>query len=153
MTTLSKASASIGSNVAFSSVLPATIDEAGFADASLSWVESDEEVTLGDVGDEVEVLTGNNLKTGRKVKRMGTSDAGQMSAEFFFDYNNPAQVLLKQHIKSKEAIAVREELSAGVYYYFVAYVSSTKTAVGGSGDLTMFKCNLELDSEIVEVAV
>ena len=144
----SQGTASLGSYLSFSSVLPA--DEAAATYAALTYVESDEETSLGDFGGTSEVITYNTIKNGLVNKRLGATDSGQMAAEFAFVSSNAGQQLLQTAAKTKQAIAVRETLSSGDIFYYIAYVSNAIVSVGDSSTITMLKCNFEITSEIVE---
>jgi len=145
---LSQGTASLGSYLSFSSVLPSDQEAASYA--ALTYVESNEETSLGDFGGQSEVLTYNTIRNGITNKRIGSTDSGQMAAEFAFVSDNAGQQLLQAAAKSKQAIAVRETLSSGDVFYYTAYVSSAVVSVGDSSAITMFKANFEITSEIVE---
>ncbi len=147
---MSEGVSSIGSCMGFSAALPATLNETGFA--ALTFTPSAEVTNIGDIGPENQVNTYDTVCDGKVNKRMGATNFGQQELELAFDIDNAAQIILKSAVNSKVAIAVEENLSSGDTMYYVAYVASFKTKVGGSSDYLRAGVSLEVDSAITEVA-
>lgn len=141
---------SIGSCMAFATGLPATHDEAGFG--LKSFVHSGEATNIGDVGPENEVITFNTVCNGETNKRLGSTNYGQQALELAYVNANGAQQILREAARTKEPVSVKESLSDGTVIYYVAYVASFKTMVGGSSDYLRASVSLEIDGELVEVA-
>lgn len=139
---------SIGSFLSFSATLPA--DELPATYAALTWTDWDEPTSLGEIGEDTEVLKYNPVKTGVVEKRLGASDSGTQSIEAPFVSADAGQAILRTAATNKTAIAVRETLAEGTIYYYQAYVPTFKTQTGGSGDIQMLSTTLEITGSIVE---
>lgn len=136
--------------MAFSATTPASHDATGFA--ALTYTQSAEATQIGDVGPENEVITYNTVCNGVVNKRLGATNFGQQTLELAYDDVNGGQTILDAASIAKNQVAVRETLSSGVVLYYIAYVSSFKTQVGGSSDFLRASVGLELDGEIIKVA-
>lgn len=148
---MSQGVSSIGSCMAFVAETPATIAAiGGFLD--LTFIASSEVTSIGDVGPENEVITFNTVCDGKVNKRLGATNYGQQTLEIAYKGTNGAQAVLSEAVRTKVPISVKESLSSGDVLYYVAYVASFKTQVGGSSDYLRASVTLEIDSEIVEVA-
>ena len=147
---MSKGVSSIGSCISFSAILPETLNQAGF-EGLTEFEDSGEATNIGDVGEEHEVITFPTVCDGKINKRMGATNFGQQNLLLAFDKKNNAQAILKTASREKNPVAVRETLSSGDIYYYIAYIAKFKTQVGGSSDYLRAAVDLEIDSEIVEV--
>ena len=145
---MSEGVSSIGSCMAFCAGPPPALSLAALK--GLVYVGSEEVVNIGDVGGENEVISYNTVCNGRKNKRMGATDSGQQALELAFNPREGAQQIVTDAYKTKQPVSVREELATGDVLFYVAYVSSNKTLVGGSGDYIRKSVNLEIDSEVFE---
>jgi len=141
---MSNGVASIGSKLAFSIGVPASVNVSGYA--ALSWTESNEEVNIGDIGPENTVITYDTVGDGAVNKRMGATNNGQQNVTVAFDADNGGQEMLRAAARSKVVVRVRETLATGDIYYYDAYVQRFKTMVGGAGDYLRADVTLEIDA-------
>ena len=145
---MSEGVSSIGSCIAFSATLPA--DEAIATYEALTWTDSGEAITLGDIGPENAVITYDTVCDGIVNKRMGSTNYGQQAMEFAYVSSNAAQVILSAAVRNKSKIAARETLPTGDVIYYSGYVAKAKQMTGGAGDILKLSVSFEIDGATVE---
>ncbi len=73
----------------------------------VSWTEIGGTTNLGSAGDTSELITSNQINSGRTRKLKGVRNAGSMSLVCDLDHNDPGQIALIAAEKSKDSFAFR----------------------------------------------
>lgn len=144
-----EAISSIGTCVAFSDVLPATEDQAGYE--ALTWVDWPAVLNYGDVGGTDDITKITPVCDGIVQKIYGPRDNGTQNMDALYDGKDPAQILVRTAYLNRERVAVRLTLATGDVIYYIAIVSAAPIAAGGASDALMIKPIIEITSEIVDV--
>lgn len=134
-----------------------SIDTQGEYEA-LTWVEVNEIETLGEFGDESNVVNFAALSDARTRKQKGTRDAGLLQLVVGHDPRDAGQVKLLEAERSKFKWAfkiVNPDAETAAYsdsiYYFRALVTSRRLNMGGNDNVVRRAYNVALDSEVLEI--
>ena len=142
---------SAGTTIAISAVLPATDDAAGYA--ALTWAAIGEVTDLGEFGREYATVTHNPVASRRTIKRKGSYNDGTMVLQLALDRDDAGQILVKTALASDANKAFRITYQDGSKDYFSAMVMSFKTNVGSVDQILSGSINLEINTDIIPVAL
>lgn len=129
-----------------------------FTSGSPSWTEIGGTTNLGGAGDTAQLITSQQVGSGRDRKLKGTRNAGSMQVVADLDYSDPGQLALVAAEKEKESYAFKmvfNDAPAGgtpSVRYFVAFVMSASEQFNDANSVTQLNTTLEIDSNIVRVA-
>ncbi|HQV22661.1 MAG TPA: phage tail tube protein [Agitococcus sp.] len=142
---------SAGTTIAISAVLPTTDDAAGYA--ALTWAAIGEVTDLGEFGREYATVTHNPVASRRTIKRKGSYNDGTMALQLALDRDDAGQILVKTALASDANKAFRITYQDGSKDYFSAMVMSFKTNVGSVDQILSGSINLEINTDIIPVAL
>lgn len=142
---------SAGSTLEIASGLPATYDATGFA-AITGWKVVGEITDLGEFGKEFSTVKHNPLGSRKTQKRKGSYDNGSLQLKMGRDVADLGQAAMIAARDSDNSYAFRVTLQDGTKAYFTGQVMSYKTSVGSVDQITGASTNVEIDSDVVEVA-
>ena len=142
---------SAGTTLKVSATAPATYNAAGFG--ALTFTEVSYVSDLGEFGGEDNLVTFNPLSTRTTVKRKGSRNAGSISAEMARAKGDAGQNLIQAAAGSDLSYSFLVTIQDGTKFYFSAQTMSFVTSVGSVDDITMVSAQLELDNEVIVVAV
>ena len=138
-----------GSTISLVNALPATYDQVGFE--ALTYVEVGEITNLGEFGKEYTLVTHNPIADRRTRKRKGSYDQGSLSLEMARVVSDAGQVLLLDGQDLDNSHSFKIVLQDGTALYFTAQIMSFKTTLGDVDSITSASCEVQIDSDIVEV--
>lgn len=142
---------SAGTTIAISAALPATDDAAGYN--ALTWAAIGEVTDLGEFGREYATVTHNPVASRRTIKRKGSYNDGTMALQLALDRDDAGQILVKTALASDANKAFRITYQDGSKDYFSAMVMSFKTNVGSVDQILSGSINLEINTDIIPVAL
>ena len=141
---------SAGTIFALSADLPTTEDEAGYG--ALTFVDVGEVTNIPEYGGAYQLVTHEPLATRSVVKRKGSLNNGSITLQIGKDIEDAGQALLKAAYGEDETYSFEVTLQDGTTQYFQGQVFSYTTNVGNSNQITGIGCQIEIDTEIIEVA-
>ena len=147
----SKAFTSAGTKLFISASAPATYNATGFA--ALTWTEVGEVSEMGEFGRQYNLVTFNTLGDRRTVKRKGSYNDGTIACQMARVPSDAGQTILTTAVNSDSSYSVKIRLQDGTIFYTSAQVMSYTTNVGNVDQITAATVNLEIDNDILEVAV
>ena len=147
----SKAFTSAGTKLFISASAPATYNATGFA--ALTWTEVGEVSEMGEFGRQYNLVTFNTLGDRRTVKRKGSYNDGTIACQMARVPSDAGQTILTTAVNSDNSYSVKIRLQDGTIFYTSAQVMSYTTNVGNVDQITAATVNLEIDNDILEVAV
>jgi hypothetical protein len=143
---------SVGSSFFLSTVLPATLDAAGYGGATPVWKEVGELDNIPEYGPETDTVTRAPVKTGTKDKQKGMTDWGSFTLEGGWAPGDVGQAALSASAApTAGTVACKVQLPDGTLEYFTALVMSYKRTPGASGDFVKFTSKIEIKTPIVTV--
>jgi hypothetical protein len=107
--------------------------------------------SLGDFGDEFEVVSFDTINDGRKHKVKGSADAGNWDFEIARDPGDAGQIALRAAAKSPEVFNVKVVLVDGTKFYFSGAITSAKMTFGDN-TVNKQKFQVGITTEVFEVA-
>ena len=131
---------------------------ADFTTGSPEWTLINGTTNLGAAGDTSELVTSNQIGSGRTRKAKGTRNAGSMTLVCDIDITDPGQLALIAAEKTRDSYAFMLEFDdapAGgtpSTRYFSAFVMSTAEQYDEANSVMKLNATLEIDSNIVRVA-
>lgn len=134
---------------------PATQDAAGYS--ALSYTVVGEITDLGEYGQDGNLITYQSIPTRLDQKLKGSINAGSQALQLGRDITDAGQAILKAAATNGDA-TVDTNLSFKITYkdgsvdYYQALVMSYMNSLGNSNQVTAATCNVELNTNIVEVA-
>lgn len=133
---------------------PATQDEAGYS--ALSYDLVGEVTDMGEVGADGNLITYQSIETRLDQKLKGSINAGSQSLQLGRDITDAGQALLKAAATNGDAtvdtnLSFKIEYKDGSVDYYQGLVMSYVTSLGNSNQVTAASCNVELNTNIVEV--
>jgi hypothetical protein len=123
-----------------------------------AWTEIKGTTDLGSLGDSAQLITSDQVGSGRTRKLKGTRNAGSMQVVTDLDYSDAGQLALVAAEKSKDSFAFRlvfnDAPTGGTpsERLFIAYVLSAAEQHGGANTVQQLQSTLEIDSNIVRVS-
>lgn len=124
---------------------------------ALSWTEIEPVQSLGEFGDNSQVVTFAALKDGRMRKSKGTSDAGDLNVVVGANARDPGQIAALAASKTKFSYAVKvveadapDANDTDTTSYFLAKVMSFRKNVGEANSIVTRTLVLAIDTEIFE---
>tara|TARA_R110002020_G_scaffold5179_4_gene21925 strand:- start:9534 stop:10013 length:480 start_codon:yes stop_codon:yes gene_type:complete len=123
-----------------------------------SWVEVTGTTDLGALGDTAQLISSDQVNSGRTRKLKGTKNAGSMQVVADLDYSDAGQLALIAAEKTKDSYAFRlvfnDAPSGGTpsERLFTAYVMSASEQMGSANTVQQLQTTLEIDSNIARVA-
>lgn len=150
-----KSKLSIGAAKAFGS---ADFTASDFTSGSPTYTEIGGTTNLGAAGDTSELITSNQIGSGRTRKAKGTRNAGSMQVICDIDITDAGQLALIAAEKTRDSYAFRLQFddapSGGTpsIRYFTAFVMSTTEQYDEANSVMKLNATLEIDSNIVRVA-
>jgi hypothetical protein len=102
---------------------------------------------LGSVGPESSTITFNPLGDNQTYKSKGNRNNGAIDAKGAYG-SDAGQVLLRAAEASPEEYAMKIELANGTEVLAMVIVTSYKTNIGNSGQITMFESKLEINGPV-----
>lgn len=102
---------------------------------------------MGAVGPESATITFNPLGDNNTYKSKGNRNNGAIDAKGAYGYD-AGQVLLRSAEASPNAHAMKIVLANGTEILAMVIVTSYKTNIGNSGQITMFDSKLEIDGPV-----
>ena len=146
---MSNVQTSAGTTFALSSEAPATYDETGYS--ALTYTEVGEVTNIPEYGGAYSLVTHEPLGERSVVKRKGTVNHGSVTLQIGKDINDAGQELLKTAYGEDEVYSFEITLQDGTVQYTTGQVFSYTTNVGSSNQITGIGCQIEFDTEIIEV--
>lgn len=143
---------SAGSTIAIATGVPTTYDSTGFA--AVTPYEVVGEVTdIGEFGKEYSTVNHTSLGSRQTKKFKGSFNNGTIQLQMARDTSAGSnQDALRAALDSDSSYSFCVTLQDGAKLYFTGKVTSYRTSVGNVDQITAATCNIEIDSEIVEVA-
>ena len=144
----------LGTTLSLVAGVPATFDDAGYAD--LTYTSVGEVGDLGEFGGTREVVTFTPVDTGIVAKRPGSVDYGQMSLQIARDAADVGQIALQSAFDGSEAGNLHSfELvdRKGDTLFFTGIVSSFTYNAGSANTMFGGSCTIDLTSKPLPVAV
>jgi hypothetical protein len=146
---MSEVQTSAGTTFALSADAPATYDETGYS--ALTYTEVGEVTNIPEYGGSYQLVTHEPLASRAVVKRKGSLNHGSLTLQLGKDINDAGQALLKTAYGEDEAYSFEITLQDGTKQYSTGMVFSYTTNIGGSNQITAIGCQIEFDTEIIEV--
>lgn len=146
----SDAFTSAGTTVAVSASLPATYNEAGYE--ALTFTDIGEVTNVGDIGRVYELVKHLPLATRETIKRKGSYDSGSVALDMARVPSDAGQTILVAGVDSDTSRSFEVTLQDGTVLYFTAQIMSYLTKIGATNNITGAMVQIEIDSDIVEVA-
>lgn len=127
--------------------------------SGISWTEVDGWETMGEIGDEAEIITTNLINRGRVNKQKGTRDAGDMENTFADLPSDTGQIAMKDAFATTQqnyAFRIVFDDAAtvggtGSEAKFVGIVSSQRQQGGSANTTRMRAFTVAINSNIVIV--
>jgi hypothetical protein len=132
--------------------------ETDFTSGSPTYTEIGGTTNLGAAGDTSELITSNQINSGRTRKAKGTRNAGAMQVICDIDIADAGQLALIAAEKTRDSYAFKltfdDAPSGGTpsTRYFTAFVMSTSEQWDEANSVIKLNATLEIDSNIVRVA-
>ena len=132
--------------------------ETDFTSGSPTWTEIKGTTNLGGAGDTSELITSNQVGSGRTRKAKGTRNAGSMQLVCDIDIADAGQLALIAAEKTRDSYAFKLEFndapSGGTpsTRYFTAFIMSASEQYDEANSVMKLNATLEIDSNIVRVA-
>lgn len=125
-----------------------------------TYTEVDGWDTIGEYGDKAAKITAQLINRGRDIKLKGTVDGGAMANTFAFVQGDAGQAAMLTARDSKLNYAfkivyddaITSPSGSGTTHYFIGLVMGWADAGGGANTVRMKKADIEINSNIVEVA-
>lgn len=146
---MSNVQTSAGTTFALSAEAPATYDESGYS--ALTYTEVGEVTNIPEFGGAYQLVTHEPLGDRSVVKRKGTLNHGSIALQIGKDISDSGQELLKTAYGEDEVYSFKITLQDGTVQYSTGQVFSFTTNVGNSNQITGIGCQIEFDTEIIEV--
>jgi len=126
------------------------IDTVPEFEAISTWTEIKEVESLGEYGDEANIVTGADLSTSRMQKAKGVRDAGTLALVCFHDPNDAGQqaAIAAEATNQKWGFKITLPDAVSTVEYFRALVASKRRNVGNADNIIRLNFNLAIDSEI-----
>jgi hypothetical protein len=147
------AQSSAGTTFALSAALPATYDAAGFGAVGMTYTTLGEVTNIGEFGKVFELITHNPLATRKTEKLKGSYNNGSATLTLAIDKDDAGQILATAGLDSDAAYSAKVTYQDGSIEYFTVLIMSFTTNIAGVNDVLSGSINIEIDSEIVPVAV
>lgn len=151
--------AAAGAKVYVSNAAVYTTPANAAAYAALTWVEIGDVESIGEFGDEAQIITAATLQDSRVFKGKGPKDAGTMPITVLDRPDDTGQLQLVTAEASNANYAFKVELpnklsSGGTNQleYFTGLVSSKRQNIGNTSNIVRRTFNVAINSEITEVA-
>lgn len=134
------------------------LDATDFTTGSPTYTLIGGTTNLGAAGDTSELITSNQIASGRTRKAKGTRNAGSMQVICDIDITDPGQLALIAAEKTRDSYSFRlqfDDAPAGgtpSTRYFTAFVMSTSEQYDEANSVMKLNATLEIDSNIVRVA-
>lgn len=129
---------------------PATEDDAGYS--ALSYNTISEITNAGEFGRQYNLVTHLRLDERRTVKRKGSFNDGAMTLQLARVTSNPGQADLVTALDSDLNSSFQCTLQDGTNVFFMGQVLSYTTNIGGVDQITGSTVQIEITSDILEVA-
>lgn len=132
-----------------------TVDTLAEWEATSVWTEIGAVESLGEFGDEANIVTGANLSDARMQKAKGVRDAGTIALVCFHDPFDAGQLALEAAEQTDDNYGFKIVLSdgQGLYsnsiYYFRALVGGRRLNAGSNENIMRHTYNLGINSAIV----
>lgn len=149
MTAPTQPYSSAGSKISISATLPTGTPDATKM-AALTYTEVLWVSELGMIGPESAVILFNPLADDNTYKAKGNRNNGSVDLKGA-RMPDAGQDLLKAAEAAKVPYSVKIELAEGTEIYAIVLVTSFKTNIGNSGQITMFESKCEISGAIFEV--
>lgn len=137
-------------------VTSAPADSAAYG--ALSWTEIGDVESLGDFGDEAQILTANSLGRSRVVKVKGPYDAGSLTITVLDKPDDTGQAAAKVAAGTSYDYPIKVILpnpvtvgGTGEIAYLIGKVSSKSLNVGDATNIVKRRFTVAINSEITEV--
>jgi hypothetical protein len=148
---MSNVQTSAGTTFALSAEAPATFNETGYS--ALTYTEVGEITNIPEYGGSYELVSHEPLGDRSVVKRKGSINHGSITLQIGKDISDAGQELLKTAYGGDEVYSFKITLQDGTVQYTTGQVFSYTTNVGSSNQITGIGCQVEFDTEIIEVEV
>lgn len=146
---MSNVRTSAGTKFSIASGVPTNYNEAGFA--LLSFSEVGEVTNIPAYGGQFDLVTHSPLGSRAVVKRKGSINYGSVTLEIGRDVQDAGQEMLRTAFEEDATYSFFVELQDGTKQYFTGQVFSYTTNPGTSNQITSIGCQIEIDTEILEV--
>lgn len=141
-----------GATFAVSAALPATLDEAGFTDAGMTYTTVGEVTDAGEVGGSYGEATHTPLDS-RLVQRLKTSfDAGTQTLQMAVSSADAGQGIILDALHSDANIAVKITLQDGTTVYYIGLVTSFPYNIGSVDTIVNTSVTMSINSQPIVVA-
>lgn len=151
-------SATSGTKVYIGGVRLAATDTAAEY-AALTWVPIEQIENIGEFGDEAAQITFDDVGESRTKKLKGNRNAGMLALVCGWDPLGTGQIAVRNAEKTSFDYAFKIEANdkldandTNSIFYFHAKVASARRVQGGANDVVKMNANLDITTEIVEVA-
>lgn len=141
---------SAGTTLAISASLPSTYNETGFE--AVTYTDIGEVVTLPEYGKAFNLITHNPLSDRKTYKFKGSYNNGSVTVQIAKDSDDAGQVIVSAAADSDNSYSFEVTLNDGTVQYFTAKVMSYTTNVQDVNSITGSTMQIEIDSDVVEVA-
>ena len=143
-----KATSSVGTCMAFSTVAPATETAADYA--ALTWLDWEAVINIGAVGGTDDISKHTPVCDGIVQKVHGPRDNGTQNMDALYDGTHPAQILIRQAYLNRDIIYARMTLATGDVVYYPVIVTAAPIEPGSASDALMIKPILEVTGAIID---
>lgn len=141
----------LGTTLGISDDLPATEDEAGYTDAGVEFSTIGEITDIPEYGPNHDVVSHVPLATGITAKFHGAKNNGSLSVPVALDREDAGQILAKTALGNKARHSFLVTYPDGTEEYFQGKIFGF-TRGASIGSVVMATVNLEIETDIVEVA-
>lgn len=141
---------SAGTTLAISATVPGALTESGFG--GITFTDIGEVVTVPEYGKAFNLTTHNPLGDRQTYKFKSSFNNGSVTVQLAKDSDDAGQVIVLAAVESDNSYSFEVTLNDGTIQYFTAKVMSYTTNVGSVDQITGSTMQLEIDSNIVEVA-
>lgn len=146
----SNAFTSAGTTIGVVADTPATEDSTGYV--ALTYVNIGEASDISEFGRQYNLVTFNPLGDRRTVKRKGSYNDGAITLQLARVPSDAGQTILQSALDSDTNHSFEVTLQDGTAIYFQAQVLSYTTNVGSVDQITGATVQIEVTTDLVEVA-
>lgn len=141
-----------GLQIAISSVIPETFDEAGYESTDLVFTDIGEVETVGPHGVERQIITFTPVDTGVIAKMPGSKDYGSMDVSIGNIPADAGQVIVKASSESNSHYSVKLTYPDGEVHYLDVITYRFRYTGGGANDVDKIDAGFALTRAPVVVA-
>lgn len=140
----------IGTTIEVSAAAPATFDQAGFV--ALTYTKVNGVASVPELGPSASMVSQADLEDGIVRKAHGEVDFGGGTVQMREVAGDAGQGLLKTARANQSEVSVKITRASGLVEYFIGIVMSYRKSEATTGNFFGIAADLQVTSEIIEVA-